>query len=120
MTLDTLSPLTKFLRIGGRRPGSLQAVSRQLCPTSAEPRRGNHKCAIAGAMIATRRTYGLSRLVEPTARWPGMAGGGSLLVAGRSGRFLSGFWRCRELPGYCRLASWTYPRGVCQARGREL
>src|SRR5215468_8564011 len=60
MTLDTLSPLTKFLRIGGRRPGSLQAVSRQLCPTSAEPRRGNHECAIAGAMIATRCTYALS------------------------------------------------------------
>src|SRR5215472_14668834 len=71
MTLDTLSPLTKFLRIGERRPGSLQAVSRQLCPTSAEPRGGNHERAIAGAMIATRRTYGLSRLVGPTARWPG-------------------------------------------------
>jgi len=60
MTLDTLSSLTKSLRIGGRRPGSLQAVSRQLCPTSAEPRRGNHECAIAGAMIATRCTYALS------------------------------------------------------------
>src|SRR5215469_13481920 len=70
MTPDTLSPLTKFLRIGGRRPGSLQAVSRQLCPTSAEPRRGKHECAIAGAMIATRCTYGLSRLVGPTPGGP--------------------------------------------------
>src|SRR5262245_21240520 len=60
MTLDTLSSLTKSLRIGGRRPGSLQAVSRQLCPMSAEPRRGDHERAVGLRVDGRERVVDLS------------------------------------------------------------
>jgi len=77
MTLGTLSSLTKFLRIGGRRPGSLQAVSRQLCPTSAEPRRGDHERATAAKRRAGNRAVSQHRAPDRDLARPGKAGTGA-------------------------------------------